>query len=133
MRLTAYCDLLYDQAHSRWGLYVEQLRIQLLNAGSEALIVGRIRFWDDSLLYFREELVERNVTTVRTDYVYHYQSASGALLFRYDRSPHYPEINTFPHHKHVTVGGNELVEPARSPTLSEVLREIEGLLYAPST
>ena len=27
-RLTSYCDPLYDQAHSRRGLYVEQFRIR---------------------------------------------------------------------------------------------------------
>ena len=133
MRLTAYCDFLYDQAHSRRGIHVEQFRIPLADDGSEGLIVGGIQFWDDSLLYFREELVERNITTVRTDYVYHYQSAGGALLFRYDRSPHYPELATFPHHKHVAVDGEETVEAAQPPTLSEVLREIEGLLSSQST
>jgi hypothetical protein len=133
MRLTVYCDSLYDQAHSRRGMHVEQFRIQLAKANSEGLILGCIRFWDDSLLYFREELVERNVTTVRVNYAYHYQSAGGALLFRYDRSSHYPELVTFPHHKHIVVDGEETVEAAQPPTLSEVLREIEGLLYSQST
>jgi hypothetical protein len=120
----------YDQAHSRKGLNVEQFRIRLLSAGSEALIVGRIRFWDDSLLHFREELVERSVATVKTDYAYHYQTADGALLFRYDNSPHYPEIETFPHHKHVGTGASELITPARPPDLIAVLREIETMLAA---
>ena len=132
MRLTAYCDLLYDQAHSRRGVHVEQFRIRLADAGNEAVITGRIQFWDDSLLYFREELVEHNMKAVRTDYVYHYQSTDGALLFRYDRSPHYPELATFPHHKHIVVGGKETVEPAQPPTLAQVLREIDSLLYANS-
>ena len=129
MRLAAYCDLLYDQVHSRKGLYVEHFRIRLLEAGSAARIIGRIRFWDDSLLHFREELLERSVTTVKTDYVYHYQSAHGILLFRYDNSPHYPDLAAFPNHKHVNIEEHETVEPAQPPSLIEVLHEIEGLLY----
>ncbi len=38
---------------------------------------------------------------------------------------HYPEIESFPHHKHV----GDSVVAAQSPDLSEVLREIDGILY----
>jgi len=58
-----------------------------------------------------------------------HQRADGTLVFRYDNVPHHPEIVTFPHHKHV----GETITAARPPDLSEVLREIDGLLYATQT
>ena len=132
MRLSAYCDLVYDLVHSHKGIYVEWLNIQQLKVRRKAIIEGRIYFWDNSLLCFQEELIERSLVAIVTDYVYHYQSADGALLFRYDNSPHYPDLATFPHHKHVATAGSETVEPAQPPTLAEVLREIDSLLYASS-
>lgn len=130
MRLSAYCDLVYDLVYSHRSLDVELLNIQPLKTRRQAIIEGRVRFWDDSLLCFQEELVERSFVASLIDYVYHYQSADGVLLFRYDNSPHYPNLATFPHHKHVGAGDSEIVEAARPPSLIEVLREIEGLISA---
>jgi hypothetical protein len=47
------------------------------------------------------------------------------VIFRYDNAPHYPHIFTYPHHKHV----GSAVEPAQVPDFSDVLREIEQLIY----
>lgn len=74
-----------------------------------------------------EKLVVRAVHDFpKVRYAYHYQRANGELVFRYDNVPHYPDIKTFPHHKHVG--------DARSWTAaeiwSEVLREIDGVMYA---
>lgn len=128
MRLSAYCDHLYDLVHSRKGLQVDWLNVKLLEVQRKAIIESRVHFWDDSLLRFHEELIERSFVVIVVDYVYHYQLADGALLFRYDRAPHYREIATFPHHKHVVVDGRETVEPAQPPSLAGVFREIESRL-----
>jgi hypothetical protein len=129
MRLTTYTELIYDVIHSRRSLHAEQLTIEQFDDDHSVLIEGRLRFWDSTLLRFHEELIERGVLIAKLDYVYHHQTAEGQLIFRYDNSPHYPDIATFPHHKHVAVGsGKELIESANPPTLLEVLREIEALL-----
>jgi hypothetical protein len=47
------------------------------------------------------------------------------LIFRYDNAPHYPEVDTFPHHKHTKTS----IETATPPHLGDVLREIDQLLY----
>lgn len=130
MRLSAYCDLVYDLINSRKDLDVEWLNIEFLKGRRKAVVEGRVCFWDGSLLRFQEELVQRGSTIFRNEYAYHYQAADGALLFRYDNSPHYPDIETFPHHKHVRAGASELVTPARPPDLIGVLREIETMLAA---
>jgi hypothetical protein len=63
-----------------------------------ALIRGDLRYGDGSLLHFRE-LVELEAEVIRRMYSYHYQTEDAVLLFRYDDTPHFPELDGFPHHK----------------------------------
>ena len=130
MRLAAYIDLIRNLINSRKDLQVERFTVQQFEGESSALVEGRLRFWDGSLLRFSEELIERSVIVRRQEYVYHYQSADNSLIFRYDNSPHFPNIVTFPDHKHVRSSGVEQIEPASAPGFIEILREIDGLLYA---
>lgn len=69
----------------------------------------------------------QNRQIVKLRYSYHYQDESGELIFRYDNAPHYPNLPTHPHHKHVGTA----VESAEVPDLSEVLREIELMIFRP--
>ena len=88
------------------------------------LIRGDLYFADDSRLYFRE-LVQVQATVVRRMYSYHYQDADANLIFRYDDTPHHPDLSSFPHHRH---NGSEAdVVAAEPPDLSAVLREIESI------
>lgn len=48
------------------------------------------------------------------------------MIFRYDNSPHFPELLNFPHHKHC--GDEANVVSATPPDLPSVLREIESLI-----
>jgi hypothetical protein len=34
------------------------------------------------------------------DYRYHCQDQQNSLIFRYDSTPHFPNLSSFPHHKH---------------------------------
>nr|WP_253881088.1 MULTISPECIES: DUF6516 family protein [Microcystis] len=36
------------------------------------------------------------------DYRYHFQDEQNNLVFRYDSTPHFPNLSTFPHHKHLS-------------------------------
>jgi hypothetical protein len=59
-------------------------------------------------------------------YAYHYQRPDGALVFRYDNTPHFPTLPTFPYHKHE---GNEAnVVAASPPDLAAILSEIQSLI-----
>jgi hypothetical protein len=46
-------------------------------------------------------------------------------LFRYDNTPHFPGLSSFPHHKHLSDGTS--VVACAAPTLAQVLAEIEAL------
>ena len=88
-------------------------------------IRGNIHFADGSRLHLRE-LTDTETIVQRIAYVYHYQRADGALVFRYDNTAHYPGLPNAPHHKHD--GGEENVVSAQAPDLAAVIREIEDLL-----
>ena len=66
-----------------------------------------------------------SMTCLRIKFRYQYQDMDSNLRFRYDNSPHYPHLATFPSHKHV---GNDVIA-AEAPDLADVLREIDLILY----
>jgi hypothetical protein len=59
-------------------------------------------------------------------YRFHYCAADNTTVFRYDDSPHHPEVATHPHHKHV--GPDEAVEASGAATVEQVLGEIRAHL-----
>jgi hypothetical protein len=119
-----YLHRLYDTVVSRGFIEVEQLIFDN-RSNRRGTIRGRLKFHDGSLLDFGEVIILQNREIVKLRYAYHYQNASGEVNFRYDNAPHYPNLPTHPHHKHV----GSAVEPAQAPDLSEVLREIELLIF----
>lgn len=131
MQLHRYLTRLHTIIDSRHEIEIEYLHIDETIPGREAIIEGRLRFWDQSLLEFAEVLVIRGLILVKTDYTYHYQDNRAHLVFRYDNAPHHPEVSTHPHHKHVIDPITEAaaVMDAASPDLSDVLREIDRRLY----
>ncbi len=52
-------------------------------------------------------------------YRYHFQNDLNQSVFRYDNTPHFPHISTFPDHKHTITG----VHGSERPPLSEVFEE----------
>jgi len=61
-------------------------------------------------------------------YNYHWQDAHGALVKRWDNVPHHKEVDSFPHHVHVSETEVISSEPV---TLENVLREMEERLSTP--
>lgn len=133
MQLARYVERLVDMVQSRRELTIENLRVRTVQPNLSANILGRLRFWDGSLFEFVETVEQRGALVDKTEYAYHYQNAGNNLVFRYDNSPHHPEISTHPHHKHVGIqaGQNERLEAAHTPHLGDVLREIERYLQEP--
>jgi hypothetical protein len=91
------------------------------------LVRGDVYFLDGSVLHVRE-FVNTQSGVDRYMYVFHYQRADGAQVFRYDNTDHYPELPTAPHHKHLAEG----IPPQSTtpPDLALVLKEIELLIAA---
>lgn len=90
---------------------------------------GNVYFLDRSVLHIREFVnVQHGIE--RYMYAFHYQRPDGSIVFRYDNTPHFPTLPTFPHHKHE---GDEMnVVAADLPDLEQVLREIQNWIAYPS-
>jgi hypothetical protein len=121
-----YLHRLYDTIISRGYIEVEQLSFNIFS-NQRGIIKGRLKFHDQSLLDFGEVVNSQNRQIIKLRYAYHYQNELGELIFRYDNSPHYPNIPTYPHHKHI----GSAVVPTPAPDLSRILREIEQLIFKP--
>ncbi|MFQ5343858.1 MAG: DUF6516 family protein [Anaerolineae bacterium] len=91
------------------------------------LFRARVFFWDGSHLTIDEIIDTEAGYPEILRYSYTYVKGS-QHVFRYDNAPHYPDLDTFPHHKHI--GPDESPQASGSPTLSQVLREIEQSLTA---
>jgi len=96
----------------------------------EGFIRGRIRFIDNSILFWRE-FIDVEIKEDRLMYVYQYMESSKKLIFRYDNTGHHKKLNlpTYPHHKHEATEDN--VVPSEAVDLVKVLQEIELLVQLP--
>lgn len=89
------------------------------------LIRCRIYFYDDSYLDVYEVVNTELGYPAKIHYAYTYIRA-GERVFRYDNAPHHPEIDTYPHHKHL--GARDALSVANEPTLAQILAEIKSVL-----
>jgi hypothetical protein len=87
-------------------------------------IRGSILFIDSSILEISLFVKETPKAIFFDKYRFHYMNNRGDMLFRYDNAPHYPELSSFPNHKHI---GNRTT-PAAPPDLQTILNEISALL-----
>lgn len=55
-------------------------------------------------------------------YAFHWESADGVLIVRWDNADHWPNLPTFPHHKHLVNSDN--VQPSAETGLEDVLKYI---------
>lgn len=79
----------------------------------------RLRFDSGNLLEINEAVIVEAETLTALGYRYHCQNEANVLIFRYDDTPHFPELPTFPHHKHTR--GSVIAH--NKPALLDVLHE----------
>jgi len=60
----------------------------------------RVTLADGSLVELSERVLEAQGILEITRYRHHWQDADGHLIKRWDNAPHYPAVDTFPHHLH---------------------------------
>lgn len=101
--------------------YTENYTEEILTAERANLRI-RLRFDNGALLEINEALAVADGVLSTLGYRYHLQRADGELVFRYDNTPHFPDLPSFPHHKYV---GDQIVA-ADKPDLLEVLREAKA-------
>ncbi|RLC13951.1 MAG: hypothetical protein DRI57_15335 [Deltaproteobacteria bacterium] len=72
----------------------------------------RIRFLSGYLLELNEAVILEAEQIKHLDYRYHFQDRENKLVFRYDNTPHFPDIGSFPHHKHLKDNVISSVKPS---------------------
>lgn len=92
--------------------------VQYEVVGLHSRLKLHISFVDGTELHVRDIILEGQ----QRKYAFHWQEASGRLIVRWDNAAHWPDITTYPHHKHVGEAGH--VVSSDATTLAEVLAVI---------
>lgn len=98
--LAAYLDRVEQAILQCGNAYVERYVEEVLTP-ERASIRIRLRFEKGHLLEINEAVVVADNKLVPLDYRYHCQDEQNRLIFRYDSTPHFPDLVSFPHHKHM--------------------------------
>jgi hypothetical protein len=103
---------------------VEVVRRSLRDTDLEKVLNYRYRVTlvNGGLIEMTERVLEVQGTLAVTKYRHHWQDSRGRLLKRWDNAPHYPVIETFPHHLHD--GAEDYVVRHPAITGLEVLHRI---------
>ena len=103
--------------------YIEKYEEEILTPNRVNLRV-RIRFSRGYLLELNEAVTVDKGHIKHFSYRYHFQNRDNTLIFRYDNTPHFPDLTNFPHHKHnpAPVVGTE------KPLIAEVVEEVKKYL-----
>ena len=94
--------------------------LELVDEDSIKLIKVKASLKENLVLYVTE-LHTRDFQK----YAYHCQKSDGSLILRWDNSPHWKEMATYPHHKHE----NDQVYPSHRVSISDVLNQITEMIH----
>lgn len=107
-----------EKAVEQLPVYTESYVEEILTS-ERANLRMRLRFQCGGLLEINEAVIVENGVLKTLGYRYHLQNADRELIFRYDNTPHFPSLPTFPHHKHL----RDAVIASSKPDLPDVLLE----------
>lgn len=116
--LTAYFDEVERQLLALPNIHVEQFSITILTP-ERANLKLRVRFKGKYLLAVSEAIIAIDDRISQIDYRYHFQNEKNELIFRYDSTPHFPDLPSFPQHKHLP----ETTIATEKPDLIQVFQE----------
>ena len=100
------------------NVYIERYEEEILASDRVNLRI-RIRFAEGYLLELNEAVKIEAQRVRHLGYRYHLQNRENNLVFRYDNTPHYPNLDSSPHHKHLSVR----VIPSDKPSIPSVILE----------
>lgn len=94
--------------------------------GDDLRLKAQVLFVDGSQLHIRQIVIDGCLLK----YAYQWQAPDGTLIVRWDNAEHWPDVATFPHHKHVSRNGEVSVLPSKGAELDWVLEEIAVTINA---
>jgi hypothetical protein len=108
---------------------VEMVRRSIRDTELEKVLHYRYRvlLTNGDLIEMTERVLEAQGVLEISKYRHHWQNANGVLIKRWDNAPHYPTIDTFPHHLHDGSEAHVVSHPATTglEVLQEILEEAE--------
>lgn len=104
-------------------IYIERYEEELISKDRVNLRI-RVRFSRGQLLEINEAVIIENNRIQHLNYRYHFQDDRNTVLFRYDNTPHFPKIETFPHHKHLS----DRVVKSDHPSILKVIEEVQRIV-----
>ncbi|MCL1475001.1 toxin TumE [Argonema antarcticum] len=116
--LSDYLDRVEQAIQQCSNVDVERYEEEILTPNRANLKI-RLRFNQTHLLEINEAIVVADNQLEFLDYRYHFQDEQNRLIFRYDSTPHFPNLPNFPHHKHLP---NDVIA-ALKPEITQVLQE----------
>jgi hypothetical protein len=102
--------------------YVERYEEEILSSNRINLRI-RVRFKTGDLFELNEAVIVEADQLERLNYRYHFQDKQNNLIFRYDNTPHFPDLENFPHHKHLS----DNIISSQEPSVLEVIEEVVKL------
>ncbi len=100
------------------GAYVENYEEEILASNRVNLRI-RVRFQTGHLLELNEAAIVEAGHIMHLGYRYHFQDQENRLVFRYDNTPHFPDLKSFPHHRHLS----DKVDAVEEPSILNVIEE----------
>lgn len=121
--LSDYLDRVEQAIQQYSNVDVERYEEEILTSKRANLRI-RLRFNKTYLLEINEAIVVADNQLEFLDYRYHFQDEQNCLIFRYDSTPHFPNLPHFPHHKHLP----DDVITAEKPEIPQVLQEVTEVM-----
>jgi hypothetical protein len=115
--LLSYLREVEDAVGNLTAAYMELYEEQFLTTDRVNLRI-RVRFYNGFLLQLNESVIFHDKIE-HLGYRYHFQDKENELIFRYDNTPHFPDLPNFPNHKHQKTG----VEPSGPPSIFKAIAE----------
>jgi len=103
--------------------YIENYDEEVLSSSRVNLRL-RLRFSQNHLLEINKAIIVQDNSLKFLDYRYHFQDGNNQLIFRYDSTPHFPNLPNFPYHKHLS---NDVIS-ADKPDIAIVIMEVKEIL-----
>ncbi len=122
--LSLYLESIEASIRNLKDAYIERYEEEILSSNRINLRI-RIRFKTGYLFELNEAAIVVAGQFKRLNYRYHFQDSQNNLVFRYDNTPHFPNLENFPHHKHLSNTVISSEEPSAIMSIEEAKRLAE--------
>jgi len=107
----------------KFNEHIQSFRIdQFEQNGTNLRFRMTVNFNNKSKLFIKEIIINGE----KRKYAYQWVNKNNELICRWDNAPDWPEIDSFPHHKHVQDENN--VKASKNIEFSTILNEIVSLM-----